>query len=82
MSQRTIIDIENCNTIPRLDTVIYIAQELNISLDPLLFPKSVSVSISKNVSAFFCGKSEAEAEKYIMLCQAAEAIHSGKVEVY
>lgn len=82
MSQRTIIDIENCNTIPRLDTVIYIAQELNISLDPLLFPKFVAVTIPKNVSDFFCGKSESEAEKYIMLCQAAEAIRSDIVEIY
>ena len=81
MNQRTIIDIENGNTVPRFDTVIYIAKELNISLDPLLFPDSISASVSKDVSDFFCGRSKAEVQKYISLCQGAEAIHSDKVEV-
>lgn len=81
MHQRTIIDIENCNTIPGFDTVIYIARELDISLDPILFPTSVSGSISKSVTDFFRDRGEAEIQKYISLCYAAESIYTEKVEV-
>ena len=81
MHQRTIIDIENCNTIPGFDTVIYIARELDISLDPILFPTTVSSGISKSVTDFFQDKGEAEIQKYISLCYVAESICTDKIEV-
>lgn len=59
MHQRTIIDIDNCNTILDFDTVIYIAREMNIRLEPILFPNAVSEGISKSAFDFFQDKDEA-----------------------
>ena len=80
MSDRTIMDIENSKIVPQLDTVVYISRELGISLDALLFPNSNTGSIPKTASDFFTGKTESEAQKYIALCQCAEAIHADKVK--
>lgn len=55
MNHRTIIHIENCKKVPGFDTVVYIARELNICLDPILFPNAVSGSLSKSVADFFSG---------------------------
>jgi len=81
MNHRTIIHIENCKKVPGFDTVVYIARELNISLDPILFPNAVSGSLSKSVADFFRDKDEAEIQKYIALCHAAEAIHAEKATI-
>ena len=81
MNHRTIIHIENCKKVPGFDTVIYIARELNISLDPILFPDVVSSGISKSVADFFRDKDEAEIQKYITLCRAAESIQAAKPKV-
>ena len=81
MNHRTIIHIENCKKVPGFDTVIYVARELNISLDPILFPDVISGSVSKSVTDFFRDKDEAEIQKYIALCQAAEAIYPDKTKV-
>lgn len=81
MSSRTIMDIENAKIVPQLDTVVYIAWELGISLDALLFPNATADSISKTASDFFIGKSEIEAQKYIALCQCADAFRTDKTEV-
>lgn len=80
MSDRTIMDIENIKIVPQLDTVVYISRELGISLDALLFPNSNMGNIPKTASDFFTGKTEAEAQKYIALCQCADAFHNDKVE--
>ena len=68
MSTRTIIDLENCKSSPRFETIVYIAQALDISLDALLFPNTVTSTVSKSVTDFFSGKSEKEVQKYISLC--------------
>lgn len=73
MSVRTIIEIERCKSSPKFETVALLAQELNISLDAIIFPNVVTGSVSKTVVDFFAGKSEAEIQKYIALCQQAEA---------
>lgn len=73
MSVRTIIEIEGCKSNPKFETVALIAQELNISLDATIFPNMVTELVSKTVVDFFAGKSEAEIQKYIALCQQAEA---------
>lgn len=80
MSDRTIMDIENAKIVPQLDTVVYIAQELGISLDAILFPNANSGRIPKTASDFFTGKSELEAQKYIALCQCADALHTETAE--
>ena len=76
-----IYNIENCKKVPGFDTVVYIARELNISLDPILFSDAVSGGISKSVADFFRDKDEAEIQKYIALCHAAEAIHAEKPKI-
>lgn len=73
MSVCTIIEIEGCKSSPKFETVALLAQELNISLDATIFPNMVTGSVSKTVVDFFTGKSEAEIQKYIALCQQAEA---------
>lgn len=80
MSLRTIMDIENGHTVPRLDTVIAICRELDISLDAILFPDAKSSVPSKTAADFLADKSEQEIEKYIALCQFADDLYSEKVK--
>lgn len=81
MSSRTIIDLENGRSNPRFETIVYIAQELDISLDAILFPETANTTVSKSVADYFSGMNEAEAQKYIALCQCADDCHSDRVEV-
>ena len=75
MSVRTIIEIELGRSNPRFETVALLAEELNISLDAIVFPDT---TVSKTVTDFFAGKSEAEIQKYISLCQQADAFKTDK----
>ena len=74
MSVRTIIEIEKCKSSPRFETVATLARELNISLDAVVFQNLQSDTVSKNVIDFFSDKSEDEIQKYITLCQQADAL--------
>ena len=78
MSVRTIIEIELVRSNPRFETVALLSKELNISLDAIVFPDTATATVSKNVTNFFTGKSEAEIQKYITLCQQAEAFKTDK----
>ena len=77
MSVRTIIEIELGRSNPRFETVALLA-ELNISLDAIVFPDTATTTVSKTVTDFFAGKSEAEIQKYISLCQQADAFKTDK----
>lgn len=74
MSIRTIQDLENGISNPKTETVFLIAQELNISIDALLFPELSTDTVSKTVVDFFAGKTEADIQTYISLCQQAEQL--------
>ena len=78
MSVRTIIEIELERSNPRFETVTMLAKELNISLDAIVFPDTATDTVSKTVKDFFAGKSEAEIQKYISLCQQADAFKTDK----
>ena len=52
MNHRTIIHIENCKKVPGFDTVVYIARELKIILDPILFPNAASGGILNMVARY------------------------------
>ena len=52
MCSRTIIEIENCKSNPRFETVALIAEEMNISLDGIVFHDKVSQTVPK----FVCSK--------------------------
>lgn len=78
MSDRTIMDLENCKGTPKSETVLLIAKELGISLDAILFPELSATTVSKTVVDFFAGKSEAEIQKYIALCQQADQFRNDK----
>ena len=54
------------------------AKEMNISLDAIVFPDTATTTVSKTVTDFFAGKSEAEIQKYISLCQQADAFKTDK----
>lgn len=72
MSVRTIMDLENCISNPKSETILLIARELNISIDSILFPDLASGTVSKSIIDFFSGKTENEIQKYISLCQQAD----------
>ena len=78
MSVRTIIEIGLGRSNPRLETVALLAEELNISLDAIVFPDTATATASKTITDFFAGKSEAEIQKYISLCQQADAFKTDK----
>lgn len=78
MSVRTIIEAEQGRSNPKFETVALIAKELNVSLDAIVFPDSSATSVSKSVIDFFSGKSETEIQKYITLCQQADAFKGEK----
>ena len=63
---RTIIDLETCQSNQKLETVVLVTKELNISIRAI-FPEMVNQTVSKTVVDFFAGKSEAEIEKFIVL---------------
>lgn len=74
MSVRTIIEIERCRSSSKFETVMLLARELNISLDAIVFQNMSTSNVSKSVIDFFAGKNESECQKYIALCQQAEAL--------
>ncbi len=77
MNQRTIMQAEKGSGDRKFETIISLAQELEISLDDLIFPeKSVSNTLPKCVYDFFEGKPEREIRKYITLCQFVENLYS------
>ena len=80
VSLRTVMDIENGHTVSRLDTVIAICLELDISLDSILFPEAAASIHSKAASDFLSGKSEQDIQKYISLCQLVEELYSVKAK--
>ena len=73
MSVRTIIELEHYRSCPRFETVATVAKELDISLDAVVFQDSKTGRISKSVVDFFADKSEDEIQKYIALCEQADA---------
>lgn len=73
MSVRTIIELELGRSSPRFETVATIAKELDISLDAVVFQDSKTGRVSKTVVDFFADKSEDEIQKYIALCEQADA---------
>lgn len=58
MRFHTIIEIENCKSNTRFETVALIAEEMNISLDGIVFHDKVSQTVPKCVVDFFANKSE------------------------
>ena len=76
MNTRTVMDLEIGRSNPKGETIFLIANELNISLDAILYsgtaqPNAVSIDVLK----FFSDKSEAEAEAYIQICRQIETLH-------
>ena len=73
MNVRTVIEIEMCRSNPKFETVALLARELDINLNSVISPDTVLPgTIPKSVQDFFDGKSEAEAQRYITLCEQAE----------
>ena len=74
MSTRTILAIETCESSPRFETVALISEEMNISLDGIVFHDQATQAVAKCVTDFFAGKSADEAQKYIDLCMSADKL--------
>ena len=74
MSTRTILAIETCKSSPRFETVALISEEMNISLDGIVFHDREPQTIAKCGADFFAGKSADESQKYIDLCMSADKL--------
>lgn len=75
MSHRTIMQIETYRSNPKFETVILLAQYLNISLDAAIFSAPPQVgAVPKCVLDYFNEKSGSEAELLIDLCKKAEEL--------
>ena len=74
MCNRTIVEIEKCRSNPKFETVALISKEMDISLDGIVFHDRRTQTVPKCVADFFSGKNEAEAQKYIDLCQSADKL--------
>ena len=74
MSTRTILAIETCKSSPRFETVALISEEMNISLDGIVFHDQEPQTVAKCVIDYFAGKSADEAQKYIDLCMSADKL--------
>ena len=74
MSTRTILAIETCKSSPRFETVALISEEMDISLDGIVFHDRAPQTVAKCVADFFAGKSDAESQKYIDLCMSADKL--------
>lgn len=67
---RTVSKIECGQTNPSLDTVVDYARELDLSLDEIV-RESGTEKIPYCAARFFAGMNEAQARKYIKLCEDA-----------
>ena len=74
MCTRTVIEIEKCKSNPKFETVALISEEMDISLDGIVFHDRAPQTVAKCVVDYFAGKSEAESQKYIDLCMSADKL--------
>lgn len=76
-TDRSISDMENGKTTPKLDTVALFARRLGISVDAVIHDAPQG-DVPFCVKQFFAGMSEEEAAGYIRLCEDAEKIRKQK----
>ncbi len=74
MNPRTIIDLETCQSNPKFETVALISEEMDISLDGIVFHDRAPQTVAKCVLDYFAGKSEEESQRYIDLCMSADKL--------
>ena len=72
-TDRSISDMENGKTTPKLDTVALFARRLGISVDAVIHDTPED-DVPFCVKQFFAGMSEEEAAEYIQLCESAQKI--------
>lgn len=82
MSTRTILAIETYKSSPRFEMVALISEEMNISLDGIVFHDQEAQTVAKCVADFFAGKSADESQKYrpVHECRQAEMTHWRKIK--
>ena len=73
-TDRSISDMENGKTTPKLDTVALFARRLGISVDAVIHDAPQG-DVLFCVKQFFSGMSEEEASRYIRLCEDAQKLH-------
>lgn len=74
MCTRTVIEIEKCKSNPKFETVALISEEMDISLDGIVFHDRAPQTVAKCVLDYFAGKSEEESQRYIDLCMSADKL--------
>ena len=74
MCTRTVIEIEKCKSNPKFETVALISEEMDISLDGIVFHNRAPQAVAKCVLDYFAGKSEEESQRHIDLCMSADKL--------
>lgn len=74
MCTRTVIEIEKCKSNPKFETVALISEEMDISLDGIVFHDRAPQTVAKCVLDYFAGKGEEESQRYIDLCMSADKL--------
>ena len=68
------LKIEKCKSNPKFETVALISEEMDISLDGIVFHDRAPQTVAKCVLDYFAGKSEEESQRYIALCMSADKL--------
>ncbi len=81
MNPHTIMDFEVGRSNPKAETVFLIADELDISLDAILFASTDKPNaVSAEVLNFFASRTPEESAKYISLCRQIEQMSKKDTE--
>ena len=80
MCTRTVIEIEKCKSNPKFETVALISEEMDISLDGIVFHDRAQQTVAKCVLDYFAGMGEEESQRYIDLCMSADKLKLCTVE--
>lgn len=77
MNTRTVMDLEIGRSNPKGETIFLLAEELNISLDAILYSgTSKPNAVGIDVLQFFSDKTEADTASYIEICRQIEQLHT------
>ena len=74
ITRRELAERLNMCTRTVIETVALISEEMDISLDGIVFHDRAPQTVAKCVADFFAGKSDAESQKYIDLCMSADKL--------
>ena len=77
MNKNTIMEIELGRSNPKAETIFFIAMELHVSIDAIIFTeKDKPNAVSPEVLSFFSSKPDDESKLYVEVCQQIESLRT------